>query len=154
MKTYFVNHGSVQRIISNVIEFKGKVYADNSSMLGQCVTAFDDKSGHHVTTYDGDPVVCIDQFFGEVADKKLIEVLAMEEVELKTSAYSIERAYGGPEEGGWYFDAFVYLGPADLFQEDNDNGIPLGYTNSNGIVRHYRELFVGDNEMKAKPHYQ
>jgi len=70
------------------------------------------------------------------------------------SAYKIERCYGGPEEGGWWYDNYQYLGPAENFPEDDDNGIPLGYSNSNGQITHITEEEKGQYETKQKPHYE
>lgn len=30
---------------------------------------------------------------------------------LVSSLYYVDRLYGGPEEGGWFYDAFRYIGP-------------------------------------------
>lgn len=80
--------------------------------------------------------------------------------------YHVDRCYGGPEEGGWYFDAWQHVAsrlvsahrwPAikeELLQEYPDDGRPLYSVLSGGVTEVVLENRVGQFKTEERPHYE
>lgn len=86
--------------------------------------------------------------------------------------YLIDRAYGGPEEGGWYFDYGVFIGGeavepsrerinkaieiADKYcdKENEDRNDDIGSVLSEGKYVVYVEDEPGRDWPEEKPHYE
>jgi hypothetical protein len=89
------------------------------------------------------------------------------------SAYEIDRAYGGPEEGGWYYDNWSLIEGSTvdlsaLFRIDNIKGFDrvknivrweleslyCSYTVKDTKVAVMTEFIPGWFETREKPHYE
>ena len=80
--------------------------------------------------------------------------------------YHVDRRYGGPEEGGWWFDAWRHvvsrLVPEtrwptikeELLEEYPDDGRPLSSVLSKGVTEVVLENRVGQFTTKERPHYE
>lgn len=92
------------------------------------------------------------------------------------NAYSVDRSYGGPEEGGWWYDAGELLESQSCHADDEEalesliedakadlrkkygpefEGIPhRNYTNGGPNLEIYVEDHPGENFPERKPHYE
>ena len=80
--------------------------------------------------------------------------------------YHVDRSYGGPEEGGWFFDAWQHVASRlvskprwpgikdELLQEYPDDGRPLSSVLSRGVTEVVLENRVGQFETRERPHYE
>jgi hypothetical protein len=80
--------------------------------------------------------------------------------------YHVDRRYGGPEEGGWWFDAWQHLAsrcvpaswwPAikdELLEEYPDDGRPLSSVLSGGITEIVLENRIRQFQTKGKPQWE
>ena len=82
------------------------------------------------------------------------------------SIYFVERAYGGPEEGGWYYDRYYHeLSVPVWTDEEREKEIarisshipkpkyPLHSVLSQGEYVVLSEETIGENETKERPTY-
>jgi len=108
-----------------------------------------------------------EQVFRSAANEKIIKYI---------SVYEITRYYGGPEEGGWYYDHYDLLESVELtypykeiydpqtYQYGVDN--VTAYLKAREITdnflknylperfEYYYETIKGENETKTIPHYE
>jgi len=86
------------------------------------------------------------------------------------NCHMIDRAYGGPEEGGWYFtygvlefsiecksearQRAVYLTLLDWVIEMNEGRPDIGQTNSDGVYSLTKDDQAGRNFPEERPHYE
>ena len=66
------------------------------------------------------------------------------------SVYAVSREYGGPEEGGWWYNHFQYLRPyegEELYNEDAE------LHRVDYVERVLEESVVGENETMERPYY-
>jgi hypothetical protein len=86
------------------------------------------------------------------------------------NAYDIERVYGGPEEGGWYYNWYTLLASIrvrnpkqalkalelleDFHREDYDDDITLGSVMSNGDLGIYLEDDPNESETTEGMRYE
>jgi hypothetical protein len=80
--------------------------------------------------------------------------------------YHVDRCYGGPEEGGWFFDAWQHVASRlvrkpqwpgikdELLREYPDDGRPLSSVLSRGVTDVVLENRVGQFETRERPHYE
>jgi hypothetical protein len=80
--------------------------------------------------------------------------------------YHVDRCYGGPEEGDWWFDAWQHVASrlvpearwptikADLLEECPDDGRPLSSVLSGGVTEVVLEGRVGQFTTKERPYYE
>jgi hypothetical protein len=80
--------------------------------------------------------------------------------------YHVDRCYGGPEEGGWWFDAWQHVASrlvpepqwpaikAELLEEYPDDGRSLSSVLSRGVTEVILENQVGQFTTKERPHYE
>ncbi len=85
---------------------------------------------------------------------------------LLVGVYHVDRCYGGPEEGGWWFDAWQHLASRlvperqwptmkeELLEEYPDDGRPLYSVLSRGVTEVLLENRVGQFRTKERPHYE
>ena len=83
---------------------------------------------------------------------------------LLVGVYHVDRCYGGPEEGGWYFDAWQHVASRlvpeqqwpgikeELLEEYHDDGRPLYSVLSRTEV--VLENRVSQFRTKERPHYE
>lgn len=81
---------------------------------------------------------------------KVLRSLGAERIEPIYSIYIIERCYGGPEEGGWWYDNWIYSETLSKkeFKEYQNNELRLVDN-----CRLVAEIMKGENETEGKPHY-
>ncbi len=81
-----------------------------------------------------------------------------------SNLYLAERRYGGPEEGGWYYDHMTCLrsepyteaGHAAMIAEakvENEGRRPLSSVLSTGLYVVYIENMPGETQPAQKPEY-
>lgn len=62
-----------------------------------------------------------------VRPETMMDRFAIEEVtrdgKVAVSVYAVDRCYGGPEEGGWYYDVHAFTGYSERVQWDDDAAI-------------------------------
>ncbi len=80
--------------------------------------------------------------------------------------YHVDRRYGGPEEEGWWFDAWRHIvsrcvpasrWPAikdELFEDYPDDGRPLSSVLSGGITEIVLENRLRQFQTKGKPQWE
>lgn len=153
MKVYFyTDEDGYEKELFKIIQFDGEFWCSNPEAYKEVEIKMFKDSIHHAC-YGGQSITCVEIETQSRHHGALVDLFGMEIIRVKESAYRVERCYGGPEEGGWWYDGWEYLGEAKDIPEDNDNGRPLGYSNSEGHVRHVEELFIGDHETKSTPYY-
>ena len=74
----------------------------------------------------------------------MVHMLHLDEVTPIRSVYNVDRCYGGPEEGGWWYSHYTHvrvLGDNEIFEIDDSDEVLI------------IEFFSGSHETKAKPYY-
>lgn len=83
------------------------------------------------------------------------------------SVYNVERCYGGPEEGGWYYDHLDFCFAVPCWSEDEYDQVrdrlckriasptrPIYSVLSDGETRVLRECYPGEIRTDRRPHYE
>lgn len=79
--------------------------------------------------------------------------------------YRVERLYGGPEEGGWYWDCWFHLFSVPCWDDEDeqrarierhvdDPDHDLASVLSEGALRLLVESEPAEHATKEKPHYE
>lgn len=95
----------------------------------------------------GKGIVSLLNLSGELTT--LVDTLSLDEVEPVRSIYNFERAYGGPEEGGWYYNHYTLirvLEEGEEFEEEDRNS-----WEEREVM--FIEPYVGRHETKFHPYY-
>jgi hypothetical protein len=91
------------------------------------------------------------------------------DLRIQVSVYGVDRCYGGPEEGGWYYDAYQFAGVSErvdieevdaakervlkLF-EDEQPRYPISSVLSDGPeYRALIEVKAGEHQTQGRPRY-
>ena len=83
------------------------------------------------------------------------------------SVYKVERCWGGPEEGGWWYDFYTLIESTEVLRRDRNrvlrakrkewesqNTVPLHSVMSRGIYNVVKEENKGEHETKERPIYE
>lgn len=62
--------------------------------------------------------------------------------------YDYEQCYGGPEEGGWFYNA--YTNPREVDKHVDNSHVRYSYQRE---VESFDEIVIGENETTERPHY-
>jgi hypothetical protein len=112
-----------------------KVYADSLSEFinefergGKGIVSMHNASGNFIT---------------------MAHMLSLDEFDPVRSVYSFERAYGGPEEGGWHYNHYTFirvLEEGEEFVEEERNS-----WEDREVI--FVEPYMGRHETKVRPYY-
>lgn len=92
------------------------------------------------------------------------------DMKVQVSVYSVTRHYGGPAEGGWYYNWNNFTGVServpwwnteavqkslmDLYKDDQPKYDIYSEANDGPQYETFVELCAGENQTKQRPHYE
>jgi len=102
----------------------------------------------------------VDYIYGPAPEGQNDDINDPANYPIHVSVYDLTREYGGPEEGGWYYDSYEFIEstpverPEDLKAAVDKMAAQFSRASFDGKIVIMAERTPGEQATKARPHYE